>query len=175
MRFKTSPKAPRDQPSRRRLVLIGGGLLGSAGLLGLSVVAAAATPAATGTATAADADKPPARALEGLGIEFVDLQLAADSYLIGLRYRVTDVVKSKALIARNVRPVLVNETTGDRYYVPNAPAKPGGQQRHTAMNRPVSAGKIYSMMFANPDRKLRTGEKVTLYAGDSILKGLEVH
>jgi hypothetical protein len=30
------------------------------------------------------------------------------------------------------------------------------------------------MLFANPDRKLKAGEKVTLYAGDSVVKDIVV-
>lgn len=147
----------------------------------LARLAAVAVLGAAGSANAADtvvAAAPASAAarektLEDLGIQFVGLQLTAESFMIDLRYRVTDPAKSAVLVDQKIRPVLVNERTGDRYYVPQAPKI--GSLRQTATPRhPVQTGKVYFMLFANPDRRLQVGEKVTLYAGDAVLKGLVV-
>lgn len=144
-------------------------------MLGAASGAIAADTVAVAAPVAAPAAAVPARArtLEDFGIEFVGLQLTAESFMIDLRYRVKDPAKAAVLVDQKIRPVLVNESTGDRYYVPQAPKI--GPLRQTATPRhPVQAGKVYFMLFANPDRKLQVGEKVTLYAGDAVLKGLVV-
>lgn len=145
--------------------------LAAVALLG---AAGGANAADTVVAAAAPASAPArAKTLEDLGIQFVGLQLTAESFMIDLRYRVTDPAKSAVLVDQKIRPVLVNESTGDRYYVPQAPKI--GSLRQTATPRhPVQTGKVYFMLFANPDRRLQVGEKVTLYAGDAVLKGLVV-
>ncbi len=57
--------------------------------------------------------------------------------------------------------------------MPQAP-KLGGLRQSATAKQPVQLDKIYFMLFANPDRKLRSGEKVTLHAGESTVKGLLV-
>ncbi len=136
------------------------------------LLAACALPALAG-----DADGPPAPApaqrLEDLGVELVGIRLSGADFLIDVRYRVKDVAKAQALMERKVHPVLVNEVTGDRFYVPQAP-KLGSLRQSATAKQPVQLDKVYFMLFANPDRKLRSGEKVTLHAGESTVKGLVV-
>lgn len=115
----------------------------------------------------------PVQRLEDLGVELVGVRLSGADFLIDVRYRVKDVGKAQALMERRVHPVLVNEATGDRYYVPQAP-KLGSLRQSATAKQPVQQDKVYFMLFANPDRKLRSGEKVTLHAGESTVKGLLV-
>lgn len=126
-----------------------------------------------GSQASAATRAPTARPLEELGIEFVALRLTASDFMVDLRYRVKDVAKAQQLLEKKVQPVLVNEATGERYYVPQAP-KVGALRQSATAKQPAQLDKVYFMLFANPDRKLRVGEKVTLYAGDSMVKGLLV-
>lgn len=147
----------------------------------LLLTAALAAPQGTTAQPATPADSqasaatkgPTARPLEELGIEFVALRLTASDFMVDLRYRVKDVSKAQQLLEKKVQPVLVNEATGERYYVPQAP-KVGSLRQSATAKQPAQLDKVYFMLFANPDRKLRVGEKVTLYAGDSMVKGLSV-
>ena len=116
---------------------------------------------------------PMATPLSALGVELVGIRLSGADFLIDVRYRVKDVAKAQALMERKVHPVLVNEATGDRYYVPQAP-KLGQLRQSATAKQPVQLDKVYFMLFANPDRKLRSGEKVTLHAGESTVRGLLV-
>ncbi len=136
-----------------------------------SVTASLAQDSPTPTAPAAPAAAP--QRLEDLGVELVGIRLSGADFLIDVRYRVKDVAKAQALMERKVHPVLVNEATGDRYYVPQAP-KLGQLRQSATAKQPVQLDKVYFMLFANPDRKLRSGEKVTLHAGESTVKGLLV-
>ncbi len=115
----------------------------------------------------------PAQRLDDLGVELVGVRLSGADFLIDVRYRVKDAAKAQALMERKVHPVLVNEATGDRYYVPQVP-KLGSLRQSATAKQPVQLDKVYFMLFANPDRKLRSGEKVTLHAGESTVQGLVV-
>lgn len=115
----------------------------------------------------------PIRQLDELGIDLMMLRLDASDFLIDLRYRVNDIVKAQPLLERKLHPVLINEATGDRYYIPQPP-KVGALRQSATSKQPAIAGRVYFMLFANPDRKLKAGEKVTLYAGDTVVKDLLV-
>lgn len=151
---------PRSPSSRCRFVLA----------LLVSLTSATASLAQESAAPAAAA---PVQRLEDLGVELVGVRLSGADFLIDVRYRVKDVAKAQALMERKVHPVLVNEATGERYYVPQAP-KLGALRQSATAKQPVQLDKVYFMLFANPDRKLRSGEKVTLHAGESTVKGLLV-
>lgn len=136
-------------------------------LPGYAAGEAAPGPAAPAASAAA------AQRIEDFGVELVGVRLSGADFLIDLRYRVKDVAKAQRLLERKVQPVLVNEATGDRFYVPQAP-KVGSLRQSATAKQPAQLDKVYFMLFANPDRKLRAGEKVTLHAGDSMVKGLVV-
>jgi hypothetical protein len=158
---------------------------GAAAMRPRAVLAAEVLPAAegasvgTGTDTSAATSLPrpqPAvalRSIEGLGVELMTIRLAASDFLIDFRYRVKDVAKAQPLLEQKVQPVLVNEATGDRYYVPKAP-KVGSLKQSATAKQPAIVDRVYFMLFANPDRKLKAGEKVTLYAGESVVKDIVV-
>jgi hypothetical protein len=137
----------------------------------------AEVPEATAAEPAGAAAKPPLASppvpLADLGVELMAVRLTASDFMIDLRYRVKDIAKAQALLEQKVRPVLVNETSGDRYYVPQAP-KVGALKQSATSKQPAILDRVYFMLFANPDRKLKSGEKVTLYAGDSVVKGIVV-
>lgn len=146
-------------------------------------VIVAAASGASFAATPADAVPPPGpmrppapepiRTIDELGVELMMVRLDASEFLIDLRYRVKDTARAQPLLEQKVKPVLVNEATGERYYVPQVP-KVGSLKQSATAKQPAIAGRIYFMLFANPDRRLKVGEKVTLYAGDSVIKDIVV-
>lgn len=164
-------------PSRRRALTSGACMVAaSIGWPSLRALAAD-VPEATAAEPAGAAAKPPVAAppvpLTDLGVELMTVRLTASDFMIDLRYRVKDIAKAQALLEQKVRPVLVNETSGDRFYVPQAP-KVGALKQSATSKQPAIVDRVYFMLFANPDRKLKSGEKVTLYAGDSVVKGIVV-
>jgi hypothetical protein len=70
--------------------------------------------------------------VEQFGVRLTGVRLTANGYVVDLRYRVLDPVKAQALLDRTVRPVLVDETTGNRFYVPVPPTV--GALRQTSRN-----------------------------------------
>jgi hypothetical protein len=151
---------------RRRLICAGAALWASSPALFAADSAAPAAPAAAASA-------PSPQRMEDFGVELVGVRLSGADFLIDVRYRVKDVAKAQALLERKIHPVLVNESTGDRFYIPQVP-KVGSLRQSATAKQPAQLDKVYFMLFANPDRKLRAGEKVTLHAGDSMVKGLVV-
>jgi hypothetical protein len=133
--------------------------------------AAAAPQAAAPAATDADAFTAGA-VIESLGIQLKGVRLNANGYIVDVRYRVLDPGKAQALLDRKVRPVLVDEASGDRYYVPTPPII--GALRQTARNKVIHTDRDYFMLFANPGQKLKAGSTVTLYVGDQRIGHLRV-
>lgn len=158
-----------DRSNRLRHAL-GVGLLVTSLAAGALAAEAELAPSPAGPVPAAPE---PGIPLESLGIDVLGVRLSGADFLIDLRYRVRDVAKAQQLLERKVHPVLVNTDTGDRYYVPQVP-KVGQLKQSATSKQPAQAGKVYFMLFANPDRKLRTGEKVTLHAGDATVENLVV-
>ncbi len=153
-------------------------LLVAAAAVAVTFTAEAATEIASPSAEAAsavvaNAPAPVGLTLENLGVELVGVRLSASDFLIDLRYRIKDATKAQPLLERKLQPVLVNDANGDRFYIPQAP-KVGALRQSATAKQPAQLGRVYFMLFANPDRKLRSGEKVTLYVGDSVVKSLEV-
>lgn len=151
---------------RRRSICAGAPLWAWAPALFAADAVAPAAPAGAASA-------PSPQRMEDFGVELVGVRLSGADFLIDVRYRVKDVAKAQALLERKIHPVLVNESTGDRFYIPQVP-KVGALRQSATAKQPAQLDKVYFMLFANPDRKLRAGEKVTLHAGDSTVRGLVV-
>ncbi len=147
---------------------------------GPAAAAATATPAQP--SAGAPLQPPAARAsedvlavgaiVEPFGIQLKGVRLSANGYIVDLRYRVIDPAKAQALLDRKVRPVLVDEATGQRFYVPVPPIV--GALRQTSRNKVIHTDRDYFMLFANPDRRLQAGSTVTLYVGDKRFGNLRV-
>ena len=110
--------------------------------------------------------------VEELGVQLAGVRLSANGYIVDVRYRVVDPEKAKPLLDRKVRPVLVNEATGTRFYVPQPPIV--GSLRQTARNRVIHTDRNYFILFANPDKQLQPGSLVTLYVGHQKFDNLLV-
>lgn len=149
-----------------RPILVWAASLGlGAGLAGLVGCSTMGEPAVA-TAAAAPAPAPEVTARPAVfGVEFIDTRLSAADHLVDLRYRVLDAEKAAPLLDRKIKPVLVNSKNGRRYYVPQPPIV--GALRQTARSpAAVQVGRTYFMLFANPDRELKTGDSLALYVGD---------
>lgn len=164
MKPKTTPVASRRVALSMFATLVGGAFVPHRSAQAEDAIAVEPTPPATAA---------PAIGVADLGVELTAVRLAASDFLIDLRYRVNDAAKAQPLLERKLRPVLVNEATGDRFYVPQTP-KVGELRQSATAKQPAIVGRVYFMLFANPDRKLKSGERVTLYAGESVVRDLVV-
>lgn len=103
-----------------------------------------------------------ARVLEeewGIKIEFA--VLSAGGYMVDFRFRVLDVAKATPILERQAKPYLVDQATGAVFIVPTPPKI--GQLRSGVQ---IRKGKVYFILFANPTRYIKTGNKVTVVVGD---------
>jgi len=92
------------------------------------------------------------------GVELRGIRLSAADYMLDFRYRVIDPKKAAPLLSRNVKPYLIDQESGARLIVPTPP-KVGSLQQKSS--QPV-AGKIYFIIFSNPGKLVKKGNKVTV-------------
>lgn len=145
----------------------------SAGIAQATGSDSAAVPVVPVAPVAKAADtKPAVWVSETFGVEVHGARLSASGYVIDLRYRVLDADKARPLLDRKVLPVLVDETTGERFYIPQPPVV--GALRQTSRNNAIALGKNYFMIFANPDQRIKAGQTLALYIGDQSFGNLRI-
>lgn len=111
---------------------------------------------------AADLSQPPLDLEEQWGIQVVSLRQTAHGHLLDFRYRVLDPQKAATLLRRQDKPYLIDEATGNKVPVPNMPKI--GALRQSALT--PEAGKVYFVMFQNPNGFVKSGSKVTVVIGN---------
>ena len=104
----------------------------------------------------------------GVG-EFIVRQTSA-GYMLDLRYRVFDKEKARPLFSRQLRPFIIEESSGVKYGVPASPKV--GFLRQAPQH--VKENKQYFLMVANPGKRIKTGDKLTLVIGDFRVEHLTV-
>lgn len=104
------------------------------------------------------------------GIDDVVVRLTAADYMLDVRYRVKDIEKSKLLFDRSIFPIIVRDLDGAQFMVP-ASEKLGVLRQAP---RFVKQNKQYFMYFANPGKRIKRGETVTLMIGDFKLPNIPV-
>jgi hypothetical protein len=134
------------------------------------------------SAPATEAGEPKGSALAGAGspqeaahgIEVVGVSLSAEGFLVDLRYRAKSADDANAMLNQEVRPMLVNQATGDRFIVPKAPKIGSMRQTTRGKQQALHPNAVYFMLFANDQRRLKVGDKVSLVAGETTIKDLIV-
>ena len=112
------------------------------------------------------------RVVASLGIKIRGLVLSSADYMLYFRYRVVDPAKAAPLMDRKIKPYLVVEATGNRLDIPNTPKL--GLLRQTPRSSSVAKERDYFIMFANPGRRLKSGDKVSLMVGDTKIENLPI-
>lgn len=106
---------------------------------------------------------------EKWGVEIERMRLTANGYMLDFRYRVLDPLKAMPLFDRNIKPYLIDEATGAMFAVPDPPKI--GALRTTRKPKP---DRNYFIMFANPGKFVKPGNKVTVVIGDFRAENLIV-
>jgi hypothetical protein len=94
------------------------------------------------------------------GIRVEGLRLSAAGSMLDFRYRVLDPQKAALILNGKAQPSLLDPAHGAKLGVPDTPVL--GRLRQTARNNHVLADRNYFILFGNPGRALRSGDKVTL-------------
>jgi hypothetical protein len=96
------------------------------------------------------------------GVRILGLRLSAEGYILDLRFKVLEPEKARPLFDHRIKPYLVDKKTGARFLVPDSP-KIGSLRQ---MPEKPESGRNYFILFANPGKFLKRGDKVTLVIGD---------
>lgn len=104
------------------------------------------------------------------GVQIKGLRLSAGGYMLDFRYTIVDPNKAAHLMDNTVKPYIADEKTGSKFIVP-APPKVGSLRQKS--QEPL-AGKTYFIMFANPGKFLKQGDRVTVVIGDFSVQNLIV-
>jgi hypothetical protein len=107
---------------------------------------------------------------EKWGIRVEGIRHSAAGYILDFRYRILDPEKASRLITRKNKPYLIDEATGIVCEVPNPPKV--GPLRQTSVQ--PKSDVVYFILFANPGKRIQTGDKVTVVIGDLRVEGLVV-
>ena len=103
------------------------------------------------------------------GIRIEGIRLSAADYMLDFRYRVIDPVKAAPLFNRKTKPYLIDQESGAKFMVPSPP-KVGPLRT----SDPPQADRTYFIMFGNPGKYVKKGNKVTVVIGDFRLEDLIV-
>lgn len=106
---------------------------------------------------------------ETWGIQIEGIRLSAAGYMLDFRYRVIDTEKAAPLFDRKTKPYLIDQTSGAKFMVPSPP-KVGPLRT----SDPPQADKTYFILFANPGKYVKHGNKVTVVIGDFRAEDLTV-
>lgn len=96
------------------------------------------------------------------GIEVLGVRTSAAGYMLDFRYRVTDAEKAAPLLDRRNKAYLLVEKSQVKMAVPVS-GKIGAMRQTT---RNVRADRNYFVMFGNPGRHVKPGDRVTVVIGE---------
>ena len=103
------------------------------------------------------------------GVELMFIRATAAGYMVEVRYKVLDPEKAAPLFVRKTKPILNHVDSGVQLAVAS-PAK-SGPLRNSDVPLPDHT---YWMLFANPNRIVKAGDRVNLQIGDFAVEGLVV-
>ncbi len=107
---------------------------------------------------------------EKWGVDNFRVRLTSAGYMLDVRYRVYDKEKAKPLFSRKLRPFAIEEASSVKYGVPASPKV--GFLRQAPQH--IKENKEYFLMIANPGKRLKSGDKLTLVIGDFRIEHLTV-
>ncbi len=109
-------------------------------------------------------------AKEKWGVDNFRVRLTSAGYMLDVRYRVFDKTKAKPLFSRKLRPFAIEEASNVKYGVPASPKV--GFLRQAPSH--IKENKEYFLMIANPGKRLKSGDKLTLVIGDFRIEHLTI-
>ncbi len=116
---------------------------------------------------------PPADAagpLDQYGVEVKGLNLSAAGYMLDFRFMVVDPEKAAAIFGPEIENTVIDQQSGAKLIVP-APPKVGSMRQNKEAPR---KDKTYFLLFANPGRLVKQGDRVTVVLGPMEVKDVVV-
>ncbi len=133
-----------------------------------AIVCIGALPA--GQSTIAENQSQTDPILDKWGIKVLGITNSAAGYMLDFRYRVLDAEKAAPLMQRQAKPYVLDEASGARFQVMRGSKV--GSMRQTG-GKP-EAGRNYTIIFVNPGRHIKPGNKVSVAIGDFRAENLVV-
>lgn len=106
---------------------------------------------------------------EKWGVEIVGVRLTANAYMLDFRYRVIDSDKAIMFTQKQVKPYLIDQASGKKLDVARTRL---GPMRQTAVK--PTPDRNYAILFANSNKLVKAGSKVTVVIGDFKVEDLVV-
>ena len=103
------------------------------------------------------------------GVRPIVMLLSAGGYMLDFRYHVSDAEKAAPLFSRQIKPYLIDQKSGAKFFVPET--QKIGALRQTRKPYP---DKNYFIIFGNPAKFVKRGDKVTVVIGDLTIENLVV-
>jgi hypothetical protein len=107
---------------------------------------------------------------EAAGIRVTAVRVSAAGRVVDFRFRVTDAEKARALLATHLEVYALDQATGTKLPVPSSGKI--GPLRQSA--RGAVVGRVYFVLFANTNRVVVPGSRLTVVLGDLRLPDLVV-
>jgi len=101
---------------------------------------------------------------EQWGVRVESIRSTAAGNMIDFRYRILDADKALPLVDRRIKAYLIDEASGASLTVPNT-AKVGPLRQTVKYGKPKE-DRIYLVIFGNPGKFVKPGNKVTVVIGD---------
>jgi hypothetical protein len=103
------------------------------------------------------------------GVDHLRVRSISSGSSLEFRYRVVDPDKAQMLTDKRAKPFMVDQTTGNRLAVPTM--EKIGELRQTAT---PELGREYWMVFSNPGKLVKPGQRVDVMIGPFRAEGLTV-
>jgi len=114
----------------------------------------------------------PDQVLDRWGIEIVAIRPSAGGSIIDFRYRIVDADKATFLVDRTIDAYITHQESGLTATVPNT-AKIGPLRQTQKYGKPPE-GKIFFILFSNPNKVIDAGDEVAITIGEFQVKDLVV-
>jgi hypothetical protein len=109
-------------------------------------------------------------ARNNFGIQVLGVRLTAAGQMLDFRYRIVDTEKAAPLMKPRNRAYLTHERTGIKMKVPSLP-KVGSLRQFSSV---AKKDRNYAILFSNPGRFIKRGDRVTVEIGKMKLEHLVV-
>ena len=106
---------------------------------------------------------------EQWGVQLKPLRLTGEGLFLDFRFRVIDQEKAAPLLKKGTKPYVLDQKSGKTFQVPTTKV---GPMRASATKPKLD--KDYTMLFNNPNRFVKKGDKVTVVIGDFKAENLVV-
>ncbi len=124
----------------------------------------------TGCATTPSKDGAKSTLEDMWGVKVLSIRTTAAGRMLHFRYKIVDPEKASSLVSKKVKPYVIDLASNTKLSVPQLP-KVGSLSQRTSN---AKTDRIYFLLFSNPGKMIKPGDKVTIVIGDFKLENQTV-